>query len=324
MLNIFKQPPFVGIIAFLAVFMVQPLGHISMILMEKLITGGHKWYSPIYDGNPPVIPEGYENFALIDNDIYWSAFGLGAVGLAVIIWGIRRNTEIAGTWAGFVGASLLWTGWVEFTIHFFARYYGVKALCSPGHWAYACASNPSTKPEYFLMQGSVGFMLAIGFFFLFNKETRCNAFRWVQRNFHLNVGKPSKGLTRNFANIVAAETIGILWFFYVYLMFIYDENFFGEHHWFTYVSFVGFGVWSLYLLQRLIRYKRVTSALRYGIPTALIFWNTIEIMGRWHWFGEFWIHPLEYKIPSAIVAVAVVAFAVISVKSARKKTNQID
>ncbi len=323
MLKIFKQPPFVGIVAFMAVLFLQPVGHIAMILMEKLIASGTRWYSPVFD-TPPVIPEGFENFSIIDNSIYWSAFGLGLVGLIIIIWGIRRNTEIAGTWAGFMGASLLWTGWVEFSIHFHSRYFGVKALCAPGEWAYACAENPATKPEYFLMQGSVGFMIAIGFFFLFNKETRCNAFRWVHRVFRLNVGKPSPGLTRNFANIVAAETIAILWFFYVYLMFVYDETMFGEHHWFTYASFVGFGAWSLYLIQRLIRFKRVTIALRYAIPTAIIFWNTIEIMGRWNWFKEFWIHPLDYKLESILVTLSVVGFAVISIMSARKKENQID
>ena len=63
MLNIFKQPPFVGVVAFMAVLFVQPLGHIAMILMEKLITGGKKWYSPIFDV-PPIIPEGFENFSV--------------------------------------------------------------------------------------------------------------------------------------------------------------------------------------------------------------------------------------------------------------------
>lgn len=323
MFNIFRQPPFVGIIAFMAVLFVQPLGHIAMILMEKLIKGGNRWYSPVFD-TPPAIPAGYENFSIIENSIYWSAFGLGALGLAIIIWGVRRNTEVAGTWAGFVGATLLWTGWVEFSIHFHARYFGVKALCGPGEWAYACLEKPATKPEYFLMQGSVGFMLAVMVFFVLNKETRCNAFRWMHRNMGLKVGKPSPGLTRNFANIVAVETLMILWFFYVYLMFLYDETLFGEHHWFTYFSFVAYGAWSLYLVQRLIRFKRVTVALRYAIPTAIIFWNTIEIMGRWNWFKEFWVHPEEYKVASAIVVLGVVAFAVISIKSARNKTKQID
>ena len=323
MFSFFKKPPMVGIIAFLAVFAIQPLGHIAMILMEKLIVSRTEWYGPVFD-SPPEITAGYENFSIIQNNIYvWAAI-LGLIGFLVIYWGIRRNTEIAGTWAGFIGASLMWTGWTEFSIHFYSRYYGVKALCDNGEFAYSCAGNPATKPEYLLMQSSVGFLVMIMFFFFMNKESRCNMFRWFHRTFKMKVGAPSRGLTRNFANIVAIETFTILWFFYVYLMLVYDETLFGEHHWFTYLSFVGFGVWSLYLIQRLLRYKRVTSALRYAIPTAIIFWNTIELMGRWNWFKEFWIHPLEYKLEASLTLIAMIAFAIISIKTAADKTKQID
>jgi len=323
MFSFFKKPPMVGIIAFMAVFAIQPLGHIAMILMEKLIVSKAEWYGPVFD-SPPEITAGYENFSIIQNNIYVWAFILGLIGFLVIFWGIRRNTEIAGTWAGFIGASLMWTGWTEFSIHFYSRYYGVKALCDNGEFAYSCAENPATKPEYLLMQSSVGFLVMIMFFFVMNKESRCNMFRWFHRNLKMKVGAPSRGLTRNFANIVAIETFTILWFFYVYLMLVYDETLFGEHHWFTYLSFVGFGVWSLYLIQRLLRYKRVTSALRYAIPTAIIFWNTIELMGRWSWFKEFWIHPLEYKLEASLTLIAMIAFAFISIKTAGDKTKQID
>ena len=140
----------------------------------------------------------------------------------------------------------------------------------------------------------------------------------------IKVGKPTRGLTRNFANNVAIENITILWFFYVYLMFLYDETFFGEHHWFTYLSFVGILIWSLYLIQRLIRFKRVTSALRYAIPTAIIFYNLVEIAGRWGWFNEYWAHPMDYPIASGLTILALVGFAVISIKTATNKTKQID
>lgn len=149
-------------------------------------------------------------------------------------------------------------------------------------------------------------------------------FRWFHRKLRIKVGKPSRGLTRNFANIVAIETLTILWFFYVYLMFLYDETMFGEHHWFTYFSFVALGLWSLFLIQRLLRFKRVSSAVRYAIPTGIIFYNTIEIMGRWHWFEEFWVEPLKYPISSALVTLGVVFFVVLSIKTATNKTKQID
>lgn len=325
-MKIFARPPFVGIIAFMAVLVVQPLGHIVMIILENVFDvkehGG--WYNLDVHGTEPTIPADYFDAAMIFPNLYWSAFAMGLAGLIIIVWGMKRGTEVAGTWAGFVGGTLVWTGWVEFSLHFHARYFGTKAMCAPGLYSYACMENPATKPEYLWMQGSVGFLLSIGLFFAFNKETRCNAFRWMHRHLKIPVGKPTRGLTRNFANIVAAETIGILWFFYVYLMFIYDETFFGEHHWFTYFSCAGFFVWSLYLIQRLIRYKRVTSALRYAIPTVIIFWNSLEILGRWDLFEEFWIHPDKYRIQAALTFIAFVAFAVISIRSALDKSRQIE
>lgn len=318
------KPPFVGIVAFLAVFMIQPLGHIVMIVMEKIIVFGTPWTSIIFEGKPPAIPEGYENYALIDNSLYLSGFLVGVMGILIILWGVRKNTEIAGTWAGFAGASLLWTGWVEFSIHYYARFFGVKALCPDGSYAYACASKAATKPEYFLMQSSVGFMLVIMLYFLLNKETRCNMFRWFHRKLHMKVGAPSRGLTRNFANNVAIETLTILWFFYVYLMIVYDPVMAGDHSWVAYGSLIGLFLWSLYLIQRLLRFKRVSSALRYAIPTAIIFYNTIEIMGRMEWYTEFWVHPFKYPIPSILTILAVIGFAVMSILQATNKTKQID
>jgi hypothetical protein len=327
MLEIFKRPPFVGIIAFMSVLAVQPLGHILMIVMEKYIPEGETWLGPVFDV-APVIPEGYENFFLIENNLYWSAFWMGLVGFIIILWGIRKGTEVAGTWAGFVGATFMWTGWTEFGIHFYARFYGVKSMCkgltegAPNYYDFVCAENPATKPEYFLMESSIGFLVMVMVFFTLNKETRCNMFRWIQRNVFF-AGKPSPGFTRNFGNIVACETFMILWFCYVWLMVIYNEDLFGETHWVTYGSFVLMLVWGLYLMQRLIRYKRVTNALRYAIPTAIIFWNALEIAGRWNWFGEYWIHPWDYPIASGLTVVAVIAFLLISLKSAVDKTKQV-
>lgn len=324
--SFFAKPPMVGIIAFMAVFIVQPIGHIIMLVMEAVLVHGDMWYSKFSDfkDTPPVFPEGFHDYAGIDNIIYLPAFIMGVVGIVIVMWGVRRDTEIAGTWAGFIGSTLLWTGWIEFSLHFHARYFAVKSLCDDGTIAFACAEKPATKPEYFLMQGSVGFLLAITFYFMLNKETRCNMFRWMHKHMRIRVGKPSRGLTRNFANNVAIENITILWFFYVYLMFLYDETFFGEHHWFTYFSFVAILVWSLYLIQRLIRFKRVTSALRYAIPTAIIAYNLVEITGRWGWLDDYWSRPMEFPVASALTVLSLGVFAVISIKTATNKTKQID
>ncbi len=322
-LMFFKKPPMVGITAFMAVLIVQPLGHIVMLVVEWLLRNGDIWYSRFHE-TPPIITAGLEDYAGINNMIYLPAFIIGAIGVWIIMWGVRKDTEIAGSWAGFIGASLLWTGWVEFSLHYHARYFAVKALCDDGTYAFACAAKPATKPEYFLMQGSVGFLLAVMLYFMLNKESRCNMFRWMHKYLRIKVGKPSRGLTRNFANLVAVETMTILWFFYVFLMIIYDETWFGERHFVTYLSFGLISLWSLYLIQRLLRFKRVASALRYAIPTAIIFWTAVEIAGRWGWFNEYWGHPERHPIASVLTVIALIAFTVISIKTARNKTKQID
>jgi len=319
-----QSPPLVGVIAFLSVLAVQPLGHIVMILMEQLIGEGEGWYSPIF-ALPPVIPPGEENLARIEPGLYLAAFGMGLVGAGIVFWGVRRNTEVAGTWAGFIGANLLWTGWVEFSLHYFARVFAVRALCADGSWAYSCAGSAATKPEYFLMQGSVGLLLAVVLYFALNGESRCHFFCWLHRRLHMGVGKPtSSGLQRNFANIVAVETIVLLWFFYVFLMFLYDETLFGERHWFTYLSFAGLAAWSLFLIQRLLRFRRVSSALRYAIPTAIVFWSAVEVMGRWNWFQEFWTHPLDFRFEALALAVCTAGFFLVSIRAALDRQKQID
>lgn len=52
--------------------------------------------------------------------------------------------------------------------------------------------------------------------------------------------------------------------------------------------------WSIYLFTRLIKIKKIAYAIRYAIPTVLIFWTFVEIAGRWNWYREFWIYPLHY------------------------------
>ncbi|MDP2325302.1 MAG: hypothetical protein Q8N51_14925, partial [Gammaproteobacteria bacterium] len=85
--NIFARPPFIGLLAFVIVFVVQGLGHTVMIAMENIF--GEEY-------------------------IYQSAFALGTLGAILLFIGMKHPGEVAGTWYGFWAGTLLWTGWVEF------------------------------------------------------------------------------------------------------------------------------------------------------------------------------------------------------------------
>ncbi len=281
--NAFARPPFIGLLAFVIVFIVQALGHTVMIAMENIF--GEQY-------------------------VYQSAFALGAFGAVLLYIGMKHPGEVAGTWYGFWAGTLLWTGWVEFAFVWNANYLAVPDLMDP-----RVAGQIATKAEYLVMMSSVGILCATMAYFVMNKETKCNMFVWMQRNLGLRTGKPSRGYERNFAAITALETIYVVWFCYLALLFIYDEQILGDHHPATYVIFFANTVWAIYLFQRLVQMWKVTTAIRYGIPTAIIAWNSVEIAGRWHLFTEFWEKPEEFGLEMGLVAAAIAVAAFLAVKT---------
>jgi len=273
--NLFYKPPFIGLLAFFIVFLVQALGHTVMILMEN------------------VFGEAY---------VFQSATALGLVGAVLLFIGMKHPKEVTGTWLGFFAGTLLWTGWVEFAFVWNASWLSVPDQMDSGEIV--------TKAEYLVMMSSLGIMMATLAYFTLNKETKCNFFHWIQRRMHLSTGKPTPGYPRNFAAITALETIYVIWFFYLALLFIYE--FLGDTHPVTYLLFFANTVWALYLLNRLVKFWKVTTAIRYGIPTAIIAWNSVELIGRWNMFEEIWIHPEKYYLEMSLVLTAVVLVTTVS------------
>ena len=281
--NILARPPFIGLMAFMIVFVVQGLGHTVMILMEN------------------IFGEAYQ---------YHSAALMGAVGAVCLWYGMKHASEVAGTWLGFWAGTFLWTGWVEFSFVWNANYLNVPDLMDPH-----MPGEIATKAEYLVMMSSVGVLMATLMYFILNNNTKCNLFVWLQRNLRLRVSRPDRGFQRNFAAITALETIYVIWFFYVALLFIYDESILGDRHPVTYGLFFLNTTWAIYLLNRLVRFWKVTTAIRYGIPTAIIAWNSVELAGRWHLFTEFWEKPSEFGLEMGLIAAAVVVAGVLVVKT---------
>jgi hypothetical protein len=267
------KPPFVGITAFLLVLFVQPLGHTVMILMEH-------YFGTQY--------------------VYWTAALMGIAGGACLLIGMRKDKEVPATVYGFFAGTLLWTGWIEFSFVFYADHLGVAPLMENGEIV--------TKPEYLIMPSSLGILLATLLYFVFNRETKCNFFFWIQRHCKVATGAPTRRYKRNFASITALETIYVIWFFYVVLLVIYDNAFLGDRHLVTYIYLFLNTIWALYLFRRLMSISRGATALRYAVPTAVIAWTSIEILGRWSFFTEIWVHPLDYAFEMTLVVCAFMAF----------------
>jgi hypothetical protein len=248
-----------AIIAVLIVYFWQGMGHFVMYMMQ------HRWFP--------------------GNDLL-AAFIIGVIGVAMV-WAGRDRAENAATLLGFAGGSLIWLSWVEFSFVWVARELHVE----PAIWG----AKP-TLPEYRVMPSSVGVMFATLMFFFFNRETRCNAFMWLHRNLRMKVGEKASGrraiLPRSspwrrstspgFSTSTCSSST--------------TRPSSAPDPWVTFASCIGFGVWAVYLVQRLWWYQRMAPALRYAIPTAIIAWNVNEILEKWGHLDEIWVKPSQYAL----------------------------
>ncbi|RXK83043.1 hypothetical protein [Filimonas effusa] len=266
-----------GLLAFLVVLLTMPLGHALMIVMEKTLGHTH---------------------------VFTAAFLLGFAGLLLLLWGARLKKENSATFAGLFAGLFIWTGWVEFGFVYFAHRYHVAPLVENGVVV--------TKPEYLIMPASAGFLVVIVLHYLFSTHTGCLFFCWLQKQLHIPVPvrkQPKAG--KNFSVITAMELIAILWTFYLLLLFVYDQAFLGDRHAVTYLVAFGSLLWSVLLMRNLARIRQMGYAIRYAIPTVIIFWNFVEILGRWNILNEIWVKPYEYWLEMVLtLAVFVVLFGV--------------
>lgn len=285
MLSRFYQPPFVGAFAFVAVLGIVPIMHsLLSLVMEEF-------------------PPGHETAISI---------GIGAIAIAMVIFASARNSEALGTWFGFIAGHLVWTGWIELSFRFNPEYMNMGPLMVNGERV--------LSPSLLFVQATVGLLMATLPFFVFNRDTRCNAFRWIQRVTRYDAGKPATAADRNFARITFLEVLYVIWFCYAVSLFLVDSRFFGLHHPVTYVATFLLAIWSFYLLMRLARFTRILAAVRYSVPTAGVMWVTIEITQEWGLYEEFWTQPQEYALEMGLVLAAFVIAMLLAVVMPRRRT----
>lgn len=275
-----KQTIKYGLLAFILVLLLMPIGHAIMVLNEIF---------------------------LHDNK-YIGAIILGIIGVALLIWGIKKNHKpTLATILGFLGAVLVWTGWVEFSFMWVAEKENVAHLMKDGEIA--------TKREYLVMLSSLGVLMTMMFYFIFSRSN-CTFFIWIQNKLGFRKDIIAQtGFKKPFSVIVFGETIMLLWFFYLVLLVVYDDDIAGDQHWATHLVAWGSLVWSFYLIARLLKIKSFDYAIRYAVPTVIIFWNFIEVIGRWDFLNEIWVQPLEYWFEVSLFFVALFALLYLFIKN---------
>ncbi|HRP88685.1 MAG TPA: hypothetical protein PKX92_01465 [Edaphocola sp.] len=277
----------VALTAFVIVLLLMPIGHTLMILNEKLLL----------------------------EQKYLGAFIIGILGLLMLIIGVRNNSKMAlATIMGLIGGVLVWTGWIEFSFVWTAEKLAIPGLFENG--------EVTTKPEYLVMMSSVGLLLSFVLLFLFS-QTRCTFFNWFQKTFkykqHLKMSNPTIKPT---ALITFIETVMLLWFFYLVLLFVYDKDIAGDKHPATYIVAFGSLFWSIYLMLRLAKINKLDYAIRYAVPTVIIFWNFIEVIGRWDLFKEIWVHPEEHWLENSLILLMLAGFITLYFVENKRKAKQ--
>ena len=262
----------------------MPIGHALMVLTERFF---------------------HTNMLL-------AAFGIGIAGTSLVFLGIVKDeNKKTATLLGLLGGILVWTGWVEFSFVWIAQKLNVSPLMENGEVA--------TKPEYLVMMSSLGLLSVFTMFFL-SSQTRCQFFSWFQKMFGIKVRTRMLEKAEKFIAVTTfIETIMILWMFYIVLLLVYDNDIAGSNHPITYVVAFGSLFWSIYLFLRLIKIQEFDYAIRYAVPTVIIFWNFVEVMGRWDLLNEIWVEPTEYVMEVSIIFALFFAFTWYYVKEIKEE-----
>jgi len=269
-----------GIAAFLSVLLLMPIGHTLMIITE----------------------------AIAPDFKFQSAFLLGVIGLVLLYFGVRlHNKRVLSSVFGLVAGILIWTGWVEFSFVWIAQKLHVTPYMQDGEVA--------TKPEYLVMLSSVGLLGIVLVLMLFSK-TRCTFYNWFQKILKADLHQKNSGHRTSVKPVgltTFIEVMTIIWLFYIVLLLVYDPALFGDKHWATYIVAYGSLGWSAILFAKLLKIQKFDYAVRYAIPTVVIFWNFIEILGRWGLFKEIWVHPSEHWIEMTAMSLIVALVLVMNI-----------
>lgn len=265
------------IASFLMVLFTMPLGHALMILMEHLLS--------------PTM-------------LHYTAFGMGALGILMVIIGVFANGDTKQTLWGLFGGLLFWTGWVEFLFMYYAHRHGVLPEIVNGEVV--------TKPEYLILSATFGFWTMFMMLYLFSVRTGCNFLNWCQKVFFGNrretiVARP---MTRHTSIVTFMELNMILWTSYLLLMFCYDNHFLGDHHPVTFLIGIGCLIGSVFMFIRQLKLSSWGANIRMSIATVIVFWTPVEILGRINFFSEIWTDPLNHINEMVTVLTAFIALAV--------------
>jgi hypothetical protein len=260
--NKLSEAPLAGIFGIFMVWCSLALGH-SLVVLQTQTTGG---------------------FSVADSVL---SLAVGIIGFLCVWIGLKRP-ETQATVLGYIGGTLIWCGPFEWSWRYSAHMLDIQPIMDDG--------MPILSGELLMIQATTFIVISLLLFFGANKDTRCRMFMWFHRNLGMKPGKPTPGFKRQHARTTAIETVFLIWSIYLFAIYINDPR--GIHYASnTAIALtIGFVVWGIYLINKLIKIRGLGPALRYAIPTGNIMWLPIESFARWGIYPEVWIMPTIYPV----------------------------
>jgi hypothetical protein len=239
----------------------------------------------------------------------------GILGFVLVWIGLKKESENQATILGYLGGTLIWIGIFEWTWEYFGHWLGVSTVMAD--------DIPILTAGLQMIQSTSLIVIAMLIFLGANKDTRCRMFMWFHRNFKLKPGRMTSGYKRQYARITAMETLFLIWFIYLCAITINDPRLIRFDSIAAMAITIGFVVWGIYLVTKLVKIRGLGACLRYAIPTGHILWLPIEAFSRWGLYPEVWIKPFEYRGIMSVLLIAFLGGAIFIYRSDRPQTQTL-
>ena len=230
--------------------------------------------------------------------------GVGVVGVFVVAAHLTAPENRASV-AGFIGGLLIWRGFFDGPLRFFADWFSIQPVDFGGF---------PLGGRYALLMSSLTIMLAMLLLYgLMNRETKCLFMRFCLRLVHWSPGEPTPGLGRSYARIAAMETVFVQWG--IFLLFLFLGGWLGTPF------YAVMCLWSVYLIWQLLRRQRVGDAFRYAIPVSVVVWSLAEVAAFFGMFPEYWQAPAEHPFVMTLMLALFIAGLVLLLRGNRQAAD---
>lgn len=216
--------------------------------------------------------------------LVWAALGLTALGL-VLIWATSRiQNDAAQSILGIFGGNLIWTGAIEYGLTLASRSMGIGKTV-----AVLDGQLVATYGEYVLLKHSWGGLVLILAYLLFLESSRCPVFLWWRERVPTMRGPIVHGRIDNYGPRSAFQYVTTVWFFYLLLLWTYDEQLAGVYSIATKSILFAAMAGSLYCIWRLHQQSGWGPAIRYAVGAMIVVWTPVEILGKWGVMRQPWL-----------------------------------